>query len=229
MVYLCNPNNPTGTTLTREQLKAFVAQARELGQIIMYDAAYEAFVREPNVPRSIYEIEGAKECAVEFRSYSKTAGFTGIRCGYTIVPKELKVRTSEGTQAALNPYWARRQTTKFNGASYITQRGALATYTPEGKVQVKANIDYYLRNATIIREALTGAGVEAFGGISSPYIWVKTPDAFPSSWDFFHYLLEEKHIVGTPGVGFGPEGEGYIRLSAFNTLEATQEAMQRLK
>lgn len=228
VVYICNPNNPTGTTLTRAELEPFVAQARELGQIILYDGAYEAFIREADVPRSIYEIPGAKECAIEFRSYSKTAGFTGVRAGYTVVPKELKVRSETGEMVELRALWSRRQTTKFNGASYISQRGVAAIYSPEGQAQVKRHIDYYLRNAEIIRTSLKKAGVEAFGGVSSPYIWVKTPEAYPSSWDFFHYLLEEKNIIGTPGVGFGAEGEGYIRLSAFSSLEATKEAMERL-
>lgn len=220
LIYLCYPNNPTGTTLTRSQLKVFVDYARANKVLILFDAAYEAFIREPDVPRSIYEIEGAKECAIEFRSYSKTAGFTGVRCGYTIVPKSLPVD--------LNSMWSRRQTTKFNGASYISQAGVAAIYTPEGKAQVKSNIDYYLENAKIIREALTKAGVEHFGGVSSPYIWLKTPEAFPASWDYFNFLLTEKQIVGTPGVGFGLEGEGYFRLSAFSTREATIEAMGRL-
>ncbi|MDO5035473.1 MAG: LL-diaminopimelate aminotransferase [Porphyromonas sp.] len=228
IIYLCNPNNPTGTTLTRSELEVIVDQARSEGQLIMYDAAYEVFVREEDVPRSIYEIEGAKECAIEFRSYSKTAGFTGVRCGYTVVPTALTIRSSSGEEVMLNPLWSRRQTTKFNGASYISQRGAAAIYTAEGRAQVKQNIDYYLNNAAIIRKALMQAGVEVFGGVSSPYIWLKTPESYPSSWDYFHYLLEEKQIIGTPGVGFGPQGEGYLRLSAFNSLEATTEAMSRL-
>lgn len=220
IIYLCYPNNPTGTTLTYDELKKFVEYAREHDALILFDAAYEAFIREENVPHSIYEIEGAKECAIEFRSYSKTAGFTGVRCGYTVVPKSLP--------GGLNAMWSRRQTTKFNGASYISQRGAAAIYTPEGKVEVRANIDYYLQNAQTIREALTEIGVAHYGGVSSPYIWLKTPDEYPASWDYFNYLLTEKQIVGTPGVGFGLEGEGYFRLSAFSTHEATAEAMQRL-
>lgn len=220
IIYLCYPNNPTGTTLTYDELKKFVEYAREHDALILFDAAYEAFIREENVPHSIYEIEGAKECAIEFRSYSKTAGFTGVRCGYTVVPKSLP--------GGLNAMWSRRQTTKFNGASYISQRGAAAIYTLEGKVEVRANIDYYLQNAQTIREALTEIGVAHYGGVSSPYIWLKTPDEYPASWDYFNYLLTEKQIVGTPGVGFGLEGEGYFRLSAFSTHEATAEAMQRL-
>lgn len=220
IIYLCYPNNPTGTTLTYDQLKKFVEYAREHDALILFDAAYEAFIREENVPHSIYEIEGAKECAIEFRSYSKTAGFTGVRCGYTVVPKSLP--------GGLNAMWSRRQTTKFNGASYISQRGAAAIYTPEGKAEVRANIDYYLQNAQTIREALTEIGVAHYGGVSSPYIWLKTPEEYPASWDYFNYLLTEKQIVGTPGVGFGLEGEGYFRLSAFSTHEATAKAMQRL-
>lgn len=220
IIYLCYPNNPTGTTLTYDELKKFVEYAREHDALILFDAAYEAFIREENVPHSIYEIEGAKECAIEFRSYSKTAGFTGVRCGYTVVPKSLP--------GGLNAMWSRRQTTKFNGASYISQRGAAAIYTLEGKAEVRANIDYYLQNAQTIREALTEIGVAHYGGVSSPYIWLKTPDEYPASWDYFNYLLTEKQIVGTPGVGFGLEGEGYFRLSAFSTHEATAEAMQRL-
>lgn len=220
IIYLCYPNNPTGTTLTYDELKKFVEYAREHDALILFDAAYEAFIREENVPHSIYEIEGAKECAIEFRSYSKTAGFTGVRCGYTVVPKSLP--------GGLNAMWSRRQTTKFNGASYISQRGAEAIYTPEGKAEVRANIDYYLQNAQTIREALTEIGVAHYGGVSSPYIWLKTPEEYPASWDYFNYLLTEKQIVGTPGVGFGLEGEGYFRLSAFSTHEATAEAMQRL-
>lgn len=220
LIYLCYPNNPTGTTLTRQELRTFVDYARANGALILFDAAYEAFVTEYDVPRSIYEIEGARECAIEFRSYSKTAGFTGVRCGYTVVPKSLPVD--------LNSMWSRRQTTKFNGASYISQAGVAAIYTPEGREQMRSNIEYYLENARVIREALERAGVEHFGGVSSPYIWLKTPQAYPSSWDYFNYLLTEKQIVGTPGVGFGLEGEGYFRLSAFNTHEATIEAMERL-
>lgn len=220
LIYLCYPNNPTGTTLTRSQLKLFVDYARANNALILFDAAYEAFVTEPEVPHSIYEIEGAKACAIEFRSYSKTAGFTGVRCGYTVVPKSLPVD--------LNGMWSRRQTTKFNGASYISQAGVAAIYTAEGRAQMKANIDYYMENARVIREALAKAGVEHFGGVSSPYIWLKTPEAYPASWDYFNYLLTEKQIVGTPGVGFGLEGEGYFRLSAFSTHEATREAMERL-
>ncbi len=223
VIYLCLPNNPTGTTLTRDQLQEWVDYARSVDAIILYDGAYEAFVRESDVPRSIYELPGAKSCAIEFRSYSKTAGFTGVRCGYTVVPMDLKVGN-----VSLNAMWRRRQTTKFNGASYISQRGAAAIYTPEGRQEVRQNIDYYLQNATTIREAFLKVGYEVFGGINSPYIWVKTPEAYPQSWDFFEYLMREKQVIGTPGVGFGKQGEGYFRFSAFGTTEATKAAMARI-
>ncbi len=223
VIYLCLPNNPTGTTLTRDQLQQWVDYALSEDAIILYDGAYEAFVREEDVPRSIYELKGAKQCAIEFRSYSKTAGFTGVRCGYTVVPKDLQVGS-----ASLNAMWRRRQTTKFNGASYISQRGAAAIYTEEGKKEVRQNIDYYLHNAGVIRDAFLKVGYEVFGGINSPYVWVKTPDAYPLSWDFFEYLLREKQVIGTPGVGFGQQGEGYFRFSAFGSTEDTREAMERM-
>ena len=223
VIYLCLPNNPTGTTLTRDQLQQWVNYALSEDAIILYDGAYEAFVREEDVPRSIYELKGAKQCAIEFRSYSKTAGFTGVRCGYTVVPKDLQVGS-----ASLNAMWRRRQTTKFNGASYISQRGAAAIYTEEGKKEVRQNIDYYLHNAGVIRDAVLKVGYEVFGGINSPYVWVKTPDAYPLSWDFFEYLLREKQVIGTPGVGFGQQGEGYFRFSAFGSTEDTREAMERM-
>lgn len=223
VIYLCLPNNPTGTTLTRDQLQQWVDYALAEDAIILYDGAYEAFVREEDVPRSIYELKGAKQCAIEFRSYSKTAGFTGVRCGYTVVPKDLQVGS-----ASLNAMWRRRQTTKFNGASYISQRGAAAIYTEEGKKEVRQNIDYYLHNAGVIRDAFLKVGYEVFGGINSPYVWVKTPDAYPLSWDFFEYLLREKQVIGTPGVGFGQQGEGYFRFSAFGSTEDTREAMERM-
>lgn len=223
VIYLCLPNNPTGTTLTRDQLQQWVDYALAEDAIILYDGAYEAFVREEDVPRSVYELKGAKQCAIEFRSYSKTAGFTGVRCGYTVVPKDLQVGS-----ASLNAMWRRRQTTKFNGASYISQRGAAAIYTEEGKKEVRQNIDYYLHNAGVIRDAFLKVGYEVFGGINSPYVWVKTPDAYPLSWDFFEYLLREKQVIGTPGVGFGQQGEGYFRFSAFGSTEDTREAMERM-
>lgn len=228
LIYLCFPNNPTGTTLTRTQLQVWVDYARTHDAIILYDSAYEAFIREEEVPHSIYELEGAKECAIEFRSYSKTAGFTGVRCGYTIVPHALTARMGDGAVVELNQLWARRQSTMFNGASYISQRGAAAIYTEEGQAQVRANIDYYLHNASTIRGAFERAGYDVFGGVSSPYIWVKTPEQFPESWAFFDHLLHEHQVIGTPGVGFGPEGEGYFRFSAFARHEATAEAMQRI-
>ena len=227
IIYLCYPNNPTGTTLTRGQLKVFVDYAKENKAIILFDAAYEIFISEDDVPHSIYEIEGAKEVAIEFKSYSKTAGFTGTRCAYTIVPKELIGYDSEGNEVEINPLWNRRQTTKFNGASYPVQRAAEATYSPEGQKQIKEVIDYYMANAKVIRESLTDLGLEVYGGISSPYIWVKTPNNM-DSWDFFDLLLNEANVVGTPGSGFGPSGEGYLRLTAFNTLENTKEAMDRI-
>lgn len=227
IIYLCYPNNPTGTALTRDELKKWVDYCREHGTLLLFDAAYEAFIREDNVPHSIYEIEGAREVAIEFRSYSKTAGFTGIRLGYTVVPKELKGRDEEGKLVDLNPLWRRRQTTKFNGASYLTQRGAEALYSEEGQRQVKETIDYYLANAAVMREGLAKAGYECMGGVNSPYVWIKTPDGM-TSWEFFDHLLHTYHIVGTPGSGFGPSGEGYFRLTAFNTLENTVKAMERL-
>ncbi|WP_304510733.1 LL-diaminopimelate aminotransferase [Duncaniella muris] len=227
VIYLCYPNNPTGTTLTRRQLKAWVDYCREHGALLLFDAAYEAFIREEDVAHSIYEIEGAREVAIEFRSFSKTAGFTGIRLGYTVVPKELMGLDEKGNKIALNGLWRRRQTTKFNGASYLTQRAAEALYTEEGQRQVKETIDYYLENARMLREGLAEAGYEAVGGINSPYIWLKTPGTM-TSWEFFDYLLDRYHIVGTPGSGFGPSGEGYFRLTAFNTHENTRRCIERL-
>jgi LL-diaminopimelate aminotransferase len=227
VVYLCYPNNPTGTTLTKPQLKAWVDYALENNVLLMFDAAYEAFIAEDDVPHSIYEIEGAKRVAIEFRSFSKTAGFTGLRCAYTVVPRELLAVSSTGEQAPLNSLWMRRQATKFNGTAYIVQRAAEAVYSPEGKKQVKEIIDYYMFNAKIIKEGAEAAGLTAFGGVNSPYVWVKTPDNM-SSWDFFDYLLNEKNIVGTPGAGFGKSGEGYLRFSAFGNREATIKAVGRL-
>ena len=227
IIYLCYPNNPTGTTLTKNQLKVFVNYALENNAIILFDAAYEAFINEDNVPHSIYEIEGAKEVAIEFKSFSKTAGFTGTRCAYTVVPKELKGFDSDGNVVEINPLWNRRQTTKFNGVSYPVQKAAEATYSSEGKKQIKEIIDYYMENAKIIRKSLSDLGLEVYGGVSSPYIWVKTPNNM-DSWDFFDLLLNEANVIGTPGSGFGPSGEGYLRLTAFNTLENTIEAMDRI-
>ncbi|MDR1623895.1 MAG: LL-diaminopimelate aminotransferase [Tannerellaceae bacterium] len=228
ILYLCYPNNPTGTTLCREELEKWVAYALENDVIIMYDAAYEAYIRRPAIPHSIYEIEGARKVAIEFRSFSKTAGFTGVRCGYTIVPKELNGFTPDGRQVSLNRLWNRRQATKFNGVSYITQRGAEAIYSPEGKEQIRASVDYYMTNARIMREGLLACGLKVYGGEDAPYIWLKTPKGDPS-WKFFEKLLYETCIVGTPGAGFGPSGEGYLRLTAFGDRGDTLEAMDRLR
>ncbi len=227
VVYLCSPNNPTGVALTRSEVKAWVDYALGNEVLLLFDAAYEAFIRHDDVPHSIYEIEGARECAIEFRSFSKTAGFTGVRCGYTVVPRTLKARTADGRHVALNPLWNRRQCTKFNGASYISQRGAAAVFTPEGQRQVRENIDGYLANARLLREGAARAGLKAFGGEDSPYVWLRTPDGL-GSWAYFDRLLDEAGLVSTPGVGFGPCGEGYVRLTAFNTAQATAEAVDRL-
>lgn len=228
MIYLCYPNNPTGTTLSRAELEKWVAYALEHKSILLYDAAYEAYITRPDIPHSIYEIEGAKQCAVEFHSYSKTAGFTGLRCGYTVVPKSLTVRTSTGEDVQLNQLWNRRQCTKFNGTAYIVQRAAAAIYTEEGKREVRETIDYYMTNARIMREALTEVGLKVYGGVDAPYIWLQTPEGV-SSWQFFEQLLHEINVVSTPGVGFGPAGEGFIRLTAFGKREDCEEAMRRLK
>lgn len=228
IIYLCYPNNPTGTTLTKVQLKVWVDYAIANKALILFDGAYEAYITEDDVPHSIYEIEGAKKVAIEFRSFSKTAGFTGTRCAYTVVPKELIGYTALGEQVSLNKLWNRRHTTKFNGVPYIIQRAAEACYSEEGKKQVKADIDYYLNNAQIIRKGLSVQGLKVWGGVNSPYIWVKTPNRM-TSWEFFDYLLNELNIVGTPGVGFGPSGEGYLRLTAFGTIQNTEEAVARFK
>lgn len=227
IIYLCYPNNPTGTVITKTELKKWVDYALANDSIIMYDAAYEAYIREDDIPHSIYEIEGARRCAIEFRSYSKTAGFTGVRCGYTIVPLDLMASTKSGQKVALNPLWNRRQCTKFNGTSYIQHRAAAAIYTPEGKKQVKAVIDYYMENARIMREALQSLGFQVYGGVNAPYIWLKTPGN-TTSWEFFEQLLGEIQMVGTPGVGFGPSGEGYFRLTAFGEREDCIRAMERI-
>lgn len=228
VIYLCSPNNPTGTAMTRTELQEWVEYAGKEGSLILFDSAYEAYIHSENVPHSIYEIEGAKEVAVEFRSFSKTAGFTGVRCGYTVVPFALKGRDSKGNDVSLNRLWNRRQCTKFNGASYISQRAAEAVYSPEGKEQIKETIEYYMENARMMRKSLSEAGYEVIGGVDSPYIWLKTPHGM-TSWEFFDYLLKAHGIVGTPGSGFGDEGEGYLRLTAFNTHEATREALLRVK
>lgn len=227
IIYLCFPDNPTGVTLTKNQLKIWVEYAKANKALILYDSAYEAYITEQDVPRSIYEIEGAREVAIEFRSFSKTAGFTGTRCAYTVIPKDLMCVTDNNEKVSLNKLWNRRQTTKFNGVPYVIQRAAEACYSEEGKKQIKETIDYYLNNAKIIREGLSQIGLKVCGGINSPYIWVKNPGGM-SSWQFFDYLLHDLNIVGTPGVGFGPCGEGYLRLTAFNTLERTKEAIERL-
>lgn len=228
ILYLCYPNNPTGTVISKAELKKWVNYALENDTLILYDAAYEAYIQDPEIPHSIYEIKGAKKVAIEFRSFSKTAGFTGVRCGYTVVPKELTAATLEGERIPLNRLWNRRQCTKFNGTSYITQRGAEAIYTPEGKEQVKATINYYMTNAKIMKEGLESTGLKVFGGENAPYLWVKTPNEI-SSWKFFEQMLYEANVVGTPGVGFGPSGEGYIRLTAFGERADCEEAMRRIK
>ena len=226
MIYLCCPNNPTGTTLSREELTKWVNYAKENESVILFDAAYAAYITEDDVPRSIYEIPGAKDVAIEFRSFSKTAGFTGTRCGYTIIPKTVTGRAADGSRVPFNKLWNRRHTTKFNGEAYIVQRGAAAIYTEEGKKQVKDLVSYYMENARIIREGLKAIGIKAYGGVNAPYIWLKTPDNM-SSWDFFDKLLHEVNIVGTPGAGFGPCGEGYFRLTAFGSRENTERAVAR--
>lgn len=228
ILYLCYPNNPTGTVISKAALKKWVNYALENDTLILYDAAYEAYIQDPDIPHSIYEIKGAKKVAIEFRSFSKTAGFTGVRCGYTVVPKELTAATLEGERIPLNRMWNRRQCTKFNGTSYITQRGAEAIYTPEGKKQVKAIIQYYMANARIMKEALESTGLKVFGGENAPYLWVKTPGEV-NSWKFFEQMLYEANVVGTPGVGFGPSGEGYIRLTAFGERADCEEAMKRIR
>lgn len=222
LIYLCFPNNPTGTTATKQQLQQWVDYANEHGSVILFDAAYEAFIREPDIPHSIFEIPGARTCAIEFRSYSKTAGFTGTRCAYTVIPKELKVNG-----VSVGELWLRRQSTKYNGCPYIIQRGAEAIYTEEGKREVRETIDYYLNNAKIIREGLSAAGLTVFGGVNSPYVWAKTPEGL-DSWAFFDRLLEQGNVVTTPGAGFGPSGEGFIRLTGFSTPENTKEAIRRI-
>ena len=226
IVYLCYPNNPTGAVATKAQLQSWVDWANERRALILFDAAYEAFIRTPGIPHSIYECEGAKSCAVEVRSYSKTAGFTGIRCGYTVVPDGLSAYTAAGEPVGLRGMWTRRQTTKFNGASYITQRGAEAIYTPEGQAETRATVDFYLGNAAIVKDALRGLGYAVTGGDDSPYLWV---DVKGDSWAFFDRLLSEANVVTTPGAGFGAAGEGYVRISAFNSRENVLEAVERLK
>ena len=227
LIYLCSPNNPTGTTLSMDALKAWVDYARANDSVILFDAAYAAYITEDDVPRSIYEVDGARHCAIEFRSFSKTAGFTGTRCGYVVIPRELTGQCKSGERVPLNNLWLRRQTTKFNGTSYIVQRGAEAIYSDEGQTQVRELINYYMDNAKIIREGLREVGMTAYGGVNAPYIWLQTPNHM-SSWAFFDKLLHEANIVGTPGAGFGPCGEGYFRLTAFNNRQNTMAAIERL-
>ena len=227
LIYLCFPNNPPGAAATREHLQDWVNYAKAHGSLLLFDAAYEAFITDPEIPHSIYEIPGARDCAIEFRSFSKNAGFTGTRCAFTVVPKTLKVTTSDGTEVSIHSLWNRRQSTKFNGVSYIVQRGAAAVYGDEGQTQVSKLIRFYLENARIIREQLSEAGIQTYGGVNAPYVWVKTPHGL-SSWDFFDKLLHTCHVVGTPGSGFGAAGEGYFRISAFNSRENVEAAMQRI-
>lgn len=228
VIYLCYPNNPTGTVASRETLQAWVDFARSNGSLLLFDAAYEAFVSDDAVPRSIFEIDGAREVAIEFRSFSKNAGFTGVRCAFTVVPKELKVKASSGENVSLHQLWNRRQSTKFNGASYVVQKGAAAAYTPEGREQIRGLIDFYMTNARLLREGLEAVGIRVFGGVHAPYVWLSTPGDL-SSWEFFDRLLEKGHLVGTPGSGFGASGEGYFRLSAFNSRENVESAIERFK
>ena len=227
VVYLCYPNNPTGTVISKKELKRWVDYALKNDVLILYDAAYQAYITDPEIPHSIYEIKGAKKCAIEFHSFSKTAGFTGVRCGYTVVPKELTISTLDGETVELNPLWNRRQCTKFNGTSYISQRAAEAIYTPEGRQQVQQTIDYYMQNAHKMLLTLQSLGFQVYGGKNAPYIWMKTPDGC-SSWEFFDALLYGAQVVCTPGVGFGPSGEGYVRFTAFGTKEKTDEALERI-
>ena len=228
IIYLCYPNNPTGTVLTKEELQKWVNYALEHQSLILYDAAYEAYIQETDITHSIYELEGARRCAIELRSFSKTAGFTGVRCGYTVIPQELTATTSSGEKIKLNALWNRRQCTKFNGTSYITQRGAEAIYTSEGKQQVRKTIDYYMANARTMKTALQRMGYDVTGGENAPYLWVKTPDNL-SSWQFFDHLLNQAQVIVTPGVGFGPSGEGYVRLTAFGKQEDCIAALQKIK
>ena len=237
VIYLCYPNNPTGTVISKQELRKWVNYALKNDALILYDAAYQAYIRDPEIPHSIYEIRGARKCAIEFRSYSKTAGFTGVRCGYTIVPKELTVADFEGNRHSVHQLWNRRQCTKFNGASYISQRAAEAIYTPEGKQQVQATIDYYMANARLMLDTLRRLGYEVYGGENAPYIWMRTPDSYQEgvglaptpSWKFFEELLYGANVVCTPGVGFGPSGEGYVRFTAFGSRETTEKALKRIE
>jgi LL-diaminopimelate aminotransferase len=228
LIYLCYPNNPTGTVATREALQQWVDYAKANDSILLFDSAYEAYITDADIPHSIYEIDGAREVAIEFRSFSKNAGFTGVRCAYTVVPKDLVGRTSTGETQAIHALWNRRQSTKFNGASYVVQRGAAAAYSEEGREQIRTLIDFYLANASLLRDGLESVGITTYGGVNAPYVWLKTPGG-ASSWDFFDELLDKAHLVGTPGSGFGASGEGYFRLSAFNSRANIDEAVARLK
>lgn len=227
LIYLCYPNNPTGTVASRETLARWVQYARENQALILFDAAYEAFISDPAIPHSIFEIEGAKDVAIEFRSFSKNIGFTGIRCALTVVPRQLMGRGAGGEKVSIHQLWNRRQSTKFNGASYVVQKGAAAAYSSQGRQEMRGLIDFYMNNARLMREELTRAGIRVFGGVNAPYVWLKTPNSL-SSWDFFDLLLNKANVVGTPGSGFGAAGEGYFRLSAFNSLANVQEALQRI-
>jgi len=228
LIYLCYPNNPTGTVATKETLKQWVDYAKANGSIILFDAAYEGFITDPEIPHSIYEIEGAKEVAIEFRSFSKNAGFTGTRCAFTIVPKELMGKTSSGETTAIHALWNRRHCTKFNGVSYVIQKAAEAAYSEQGQQQIQTLIAFYLENARLLREGLESVGISVYGGVNAPYVWLKTPGE-ASSWDFFDELLNKAHLVGTPGSGFGASGEGYFRLSAFNSRDNINEAVTRFQ
>jgi len=228
LIYLCYPNNPTGTVLTREALSAWVEYARQNDAVILYDAAYEAYIRDDQIPRSIYEVEGARGVAIEFRSFSKNAGFTGVRCAFTVVPKNLTGRTSDNRRIGLHGLWSRRQSTKFNSVSYVVQRAATSVYTTEGQAQIQRIIDFYTDNARLLREGLEAAGITVYGGVHAPYVWLKTPGG-QTSWDFFDTLLQRSHLVGTPGSGFGASGEGFFRLSAFNNRANVETAVRRLQ
>lgn len=228
LIYLCFPNNPTGAVASRETLQAWVDYALANESLILFDAAYEAFIQDPEIPHTIFEIEGAKKCAIEFRSFSKDAGFTGTRCAYTVIPKTVMGRDSSGAEVALHQLWSRRHSTKFNGVSYVIQRGAEAAFSPEGREQIGGLVDFYMTNARLIREGLESIGIQVYGGVNAPYVWLKTP-AETTSWEFFDQLLNQAHLVGTPGSGFGAAGEGYFRLSAFNSRENVDEAVNRIK
>ena len=228
LIYLCYPNNPTGTVLSKSELAKWVGYAKDNQSLILYDAAYAEFISEPDVPRSIFEIDGAREVALEFRSFSKNAGFTGVRCAYTVVPKTLMGQTAGGEDTSIHALWNRRQSTKFNGASFVVQKGAAAAYSPEGKQQIRALIDFYMTNARLLCEGLKSCGITVYGGVNAPYVWLQTPGG-ATSWDFFDNLLQEAHLVGTPGSGFGASGEGYFRLSAFNSRANVEEAIERIR